>query len=491
MLPGVITLQVGQCGNQLGCDFFDAIARVASSTSNDLFSHPKTTQPLRTEIETFQQNVTSMFFRETAESSLPLARALLIDMEPKVVEHALHDAKHNRKTFQYGSFRESCLVQQDGSANNWAYGYNAQGPSCYDGFVQKMRGLLEELDACQGISLIHSLAGGTGSGAGCFLTLMLEEEFGDVVASSSMMNTVVMPFEKGEVTVQAYNMVLSIASLSERSDAICVLSNDEVTQLCMKNSASLRRNVSSSNSSSIVRPGEVHYDDINYVMAARLASVMLPTSSCFKLSSTPDSNGDDTDIVIPEPRMKLLQKQTNNTKQNRETSCSSITPFSDFIYDITGNRTFKFFEIRSSPFVSSQARNSEYAPTLWKSVIDDVSFHVRPTSAKFSLSFLRGVGAHSDGIEEMLRDRSRRRQQQSSLFMSSVPMHPSFPIFSSSAFSGARTTGEMIEAVATKASGMLSSGAYLHHYENNGVCRDDLQRAIITCYDVARSYQNS
>ena len=70
-----IVVQVGQCGNQLGADFFDALAR--GMLHGDQALRPQ--QPLSSSLPAF--------FRET--KGPPVARAVLLDTEPRVIEQAI------------------------------------------------------------------------------------------------------------------------------------------------------------------------------------------------------------------------------------------------------------------------------------------------------------------------------------------------------------------------------------------------------------------
>ena len=49
-----------------------------------------------------------------------------------------------------------------------------------------------------------------------------------------MMNHVVWPYSSGEVAVQNYNAVLSLGRLEQCSDAIVVIENDSVHEVCAR-----------------------------------------------------------------------------------------------------------------------------------------------------------------------------------------------------------------------------------------------------------------
>lgn len=69
----VVGVQVGQCGNQVGAALYAALVQEATS------KHAS---------NAFRQRVLETFFREPnkkkSSEDVPIARAILVDMEPKV-----------------------------------------------------------------------------------------------------------------------------------------------------------------------------------------------------------------------------------------------------------------------------------------------------------------------------------------------------------------------------------------------------------------------
>lgn len=61
-----------------------------------------------------------------------IANSMLIDMEPKVVNTLLE----NRHEWLYN--KEYSIINQMGSGNNWAYGFNEHGPSCIETVFDKL-----------------------------------------------------------------------------------------------------------------------------------------------------------------------------------------------------------------------------------------------------------------------------------------------------------------------------------------------------------------
>jgi tubulin delta len=117
----MLTLQVGQCGNQLGRAFFSALARDDDRVTGDA-----------TDLNG------SAFFRAfdpCARGALnrPVARAVLVDMEPKVVAQCLSgNATTSSAHAAFAYDPRNVLTQQSGSGNNWALGYAGHGARLAD-----------------------------------------------------------------------------------------------------------------------------------------------------------------------------------------------------------------------------------------------------------------------------------------------------------------------------------------------------------------------
>ena len=103
----LITVNAGQCGNQLGFDLTDMLFENTKQSPED----------------------TEMFFRESLSSSRQVARAICLDTEPKAVVSCLH--RSARKPWQYDPTR--CAYRHGGAGNNWAMGYNM----CSGSFLEK------------------------------------------------------------------------------------------------------------------------------------------------------------------------------------------------------------------------------------------------------------------------------------------------------------------------------------------------------------------
>lgn len=253
-----IFLLVGQCGIQLG-----------DSLLKDIYSEM--------EANKYEQNSRFFDFFHIDSSGEIFANALLIDMEPKVVENSLSSQK--KTGFKY---KETFVfTKQEGSGNNWAFGFNIHGPSCRKAILSIFSKLSDKISNLTNVILVQSIAGGTGSGLGSFFLSDLSNEFSDLF----FINFLVVPKLSGEVILQYYNAIFSLSSIYENSDAIFILENDKADLICK----------------TVLKMSSVNLDSMNHVLSKLIGSTLL-------LEKENGGNFFDAieENVIPLPHLKLL-----------------------------------------------------------------------------------------------------------------------------------------------------------------------------------------
>lgn len=235
----IVTVQLGQCGNQIGSQLFSTLHSDASSPTSP---------------HTYSQEALDRFFHQLDTRSRELrARAVLVDMESKVVQHSLVQAKREGKW----TFDDKCVYAgKRGSGNNWADGYLNHAPPALDAILDKVQRQTERCEHLDGFLMLMSVAGGTGSGVGARLT----EALRDVYPHVTLVNTVVWPYSSGEVIVQDYNSLLTTAHLQDSCDAVILLQNQQLHRVC----------------SQLLHLKEVTLSDINQVISHSLASALQP-----------------------------------------------------------------------------------------------------------------------------------------------------------------------------------------------------------------------
>lgn len=154
-----VVVQLGQCGNQLGWSLLDKLYEELYGGQYDAASR-------------------SMFFQEVqggdGKQETRVARAVLIDLEPKVV-------KSVQSLCSTGGWRypeDSWLCYQGGAGNNWAQGHCRYGPLVESAALNLIRKQMEQCDGVDGILLVQSAAGGTGAGLGTAIAESLRDHLG-------------------------------------------------------------------------------------------------------------------------------------------------------------------------------------------------------------------------------------------------------------------------------------------------------------------------
>jgi hypothetical protein len=192
----IITIQLGQAGNQIGWRFWDAID--AEHRANG------------------DAEADGTFFSRARGSGTRRARALLVDMEENVVSQVLRSPSAHL-------FGHSLSVTDvSGCGNNWAAGYAEYGPRHGPDVLDATRQLLEDCDSPQSFSLLHSVGGGTGSGLGSWVL----EALADAYPELYRITTSVLPAAVDDVITSPYNAILTLAMLREHADCVFAVEND-------------------------------------------------------------------------------------------------------------------------------------------------------------------------------------------------------------------------------------------------------------------------
>jgi len=284
----VVSLQLGQCGNQIGGELFNMLIEDATKL-NPQFISKNVDHKVNQEYE--EEVVERFFTRERTGNSL-YARAVMIDMESKAISQTLSEAKKSG-LWTYPTGQQFC--QKRGSGNNWAHGFLEHGPKSAERVLEMVQREVEKCDRFGGFLILLSLAGGTGSGVGAYVTSCLRDEF----PHSFILNQVVWPYGTGEVIVQNYNAILTLSHLYKFSDGIIILENDKLQSICSR----------------LMNLKHISFKDINKVISHKLASILQPVklfsqgrdAGFYKqANSVRNLLGDLIEQVCPHPEYKLM-----------------------------------------------------------------------------------------------------------------------------------------------------------------------------------------
>lgn len=260
-----VHVHVGQCGNQIGKEFWLKVSSEAD----------------------FNENVKRAFITPGGlGQNEGHIRAVFADSEKKVLQRILKHGKVKRNGSRdlrlgYGNI-SSCVK---GCGSNWSMGYHqlpsdaiskqwdtklyaytfdfdyGNEDSMLKSTMEAVRHEVEACDCFSGFISWHSLAGGTGSGFGSRLCAELKDRY----PVAYLMNVAISPLSSGESPLQTYNELLSLASLQQDSDAVVMFENDEVLDL-----------VDSHKSAS---PQPASFDEMNSYIAECMQNILSPVSS--------------------------------------------------------------------------------------------------------------------------------------------------------------------------------------------------------------------
>ncbi|RWS08297.1 tubulin beta-1 chain-like protein [Dinothrombium tinctorium] len=210
----IVHIQAGQCGNQIGCKFWEVISDEHGIDPTGAY---KGQDPLQLE----RLNV---YYNE-ANSGNYVPRAILLDLEPGTIDSA--------RSGPFGALYrpDNFIFGQSGAGNNWAKGHYTEGAELVDVVLDVARKEAENCDCMQGFQLCHSLGGGTGSGMGTLLIAKIREEYPDRIMSTFS----VFPSPKvSNTVVEPYNATLSIHQLVENTDMTFCIDNEALYDICFQ-----------------------------------------------------------------------------------------------------------------------------------------------------------------------------------------------------------------------------------------------------------------
>jgi tubulin delta len=182
-----VFIQTGQCGNQLGYSLLDKLYSHLSGTDAAAVSpdskkiQQKSTRKHHLDLDEddgwLQQQLDDgasaleKYFRYNPLSKKSIARSVSLDTEPKVVQQCLQRSIHPSSQWIIDP-RSACYLH-GGAGNNWALGYQMASGEFLQTSIDLVTRELEHCDCGQSLVVIHSIAGGTGSGLGTRITIII------------------------------------------------------------------------------------------------------------------------------------------------------------------------------------------------------------------------------------------------------------------------------------------------------------------------------
>jgi len=222
MVREIIHVQVGQCGNQVGCAFWSAVTKEHDLDVNKGMKWQKREDSNDADGDGLPDELekVDVYFRATSDERTTtkwVPRAVLVDLEPGTMD--VIKAQPLGPAFK----PDNLCFGNNGAGNNWAKGHYTEGAELVESVLDRVRLEIEQCDAPQGFQIFHSLGGGTGSGMGTLLLLKIRDGYPDRMTCTYS----VYPSPKvSDTVVEPYNAVLSSHQLLENSDETFIIDNE-------------------------------------------------------------------------------------------------------------------------------------------------------------------------------------------------------------------------------------------------------------------------
>eukprot|EP01084_Bolivina_argentea_P139808 245906_1 len=256
-INGIITIALGGCGITLHNKHLESLMKEYNLDDNGR----------RLDDKSFIGN---KYIRETAANNW-IPRSIVIDLDPNNNININKWQSLNTNGYVFG---------QEGAEYNWAKGHYTEGGYVIDEVMDVFRKEVEVADEPQGVTYIHSIGGGTGSGLGSLLMMFIRNEYPKLKTTSFA----VFPSPKvSDVVVEPYNAILALNEMSGTCDGVFVIDNEALYHLVKR-----------------VKP---KYSDLNFLVnqiMADVSALFRYNDSCgFNLSSF-------LKTMVPYPNMKYF-----------------------------------------------------------------------------------------------------------------------------------------------------------------------------------------
>jgi len=219
----MIMLQLGQCGNQIGFEFWKKLCKEHGISSEGLLQEHATEGIDRKDV---------FFYQADDEHYIP--RSVLLDLEPRVINTIMNS--EYKKLYN----PENVYTAKDGggAGNNWASGYS-QGENLHEEVFDIIDREADGSDSLEGFVLTHSIAGGTGSGMGSYVLEKLADRYPKKLVQTysvfpnqdSSSDGSIGGIGVSDVVVQPYNSLLTLKRLTQAADCVVVLDNTALNRI--------------------------------------------------------------------------------------------------------------------------------------------------------------------------------------------------------------------------------------------------------------------
>jgi len=440
MVREIVHVQVGQCGNQVGLAFWNAVTKEHKLASDTMMFKAEGNENdadgdgLPDELEKID-----VYYRGTSEERAKckwVPRAVLVDLEPGTMD--VIKAQVLGPAFK----PDNMCFGNNGAGNNWAKGHYTEGAELVESVLDRVRLEIEQCDAPQGFQIFHSLGGGTGSGMGTLLLLKIRDAYPDRITCTYS----VYPSPKvSDTVVEPYNAVLSSHQLLENSDETFIIDNEALYNI----------------NYNILKNNQPTYEELNNLIAQATCGITASIRFPGKL------NGDLRKLgvnLVPFPRLH-------------------------------------FFLVSQAPLLSKKASamtglNVRELTTQAYSARNFFS-NVRPEDGKYmaaSLTFRGGMSTQE--VDEQLEKLNNKNADDfvewipNNLKSGIVEMAPRTSTMSVTFVANTTALKGIFQRLATQFGAMYRRKAFLHWYKGEGMDEMEFQEADKNVRDLITEYQD-
>ena len=404
----VIMLHVGQAGLQVGAKYWSLIC---AGHNLDL-----TGSPIGGKTE---GNPDTFFMKASGGKYVP--RALLIDLEPKVIRTISTEnlpGFFDPKNIIHGLY---------GGANSYAKGYNGEGRDIIDNIMTQIKKEVEKCSSLQGFIMTHAIGGGTGGGLGALIMERIKEEYPKKI----LMSFTILPSPLlSDAVVEPYNAILSLDKLIQYADETVVIDNHALFQIVTKNMG-------------IEDP---MYDDLNQVISQALSDI----TASLRFSGSLNTDMKEFLVnLVPYPRSHFLMASfaPMATAEDRQYAKLTTETLANALFE--DNYMMAAVDVTKGTFLACSLlfRGDNTAQDITNSLLDIKG------RIKFSSFIPTGIKYGMTGTA------------------------PAGLVRSGSALINHTGVAEIFNRILAQFSLMLDKGAFLTWYENEGMTKEDFTAA--------------
>ncbi|KAH8832477.1 tubulin beta chain [Flagelloscypha sp. PMI_526] len=211
----IISLQLGQCGNSVGCNFWKSISNEHGLEATGTYSGQND----------LQLEKINVYFNELRRRKY-VPRTVFVDLNLETREYVVQSPY--RRIFR----PENVVVGPTNGQSIWAAGYYTDGFELSEPVLEVVRREAEKTDCLQGFQLTHNPGAATGGGLTSLLLWRLQEDYPSRVLSTF---TITPGYEPEHVTVlRPYNFVLSMPALIDNCDVSFMIDNQAAYNVALR-----------------------------------------------------------------------------------------------------------------------------------------------------------------------------------------------------------------------------------------------------------------